>query len=421
MEMIKTYLTLFITILFTSNTFPQNFWEYLGLNGFRVGYITEDNTGRLYASEWQGSGDSVFFSDDGGVNWQSYGEVNDSYYINISSMIALNNNDIILSAWAIQGGGIYKSTDGSLTWQPKNTGLNANDVDKIIKSSDSIYAGATNGVYLSTNDAESWIKLNTEPDTILYVQSIAKSSDGKLFAIDFDNALRSTDNGVTWDTINNGINASQLNSLIISSGKYLLLGTESIGIYKSTDWGDNWELKELVIVRTMTTNSSGYIMAGVDFDGLLLSTDDGESWEQINSGLPSPTWINSVYFDKDGYAYCGVHNFGIYKSTSPVTSVDEVVDVQPKEFKLFQNYPNPFNPSTKIKFTVPVVETGHAPSLQLVVYDILGNKIATLVNEEKPAGSYEAEFDGSNLSSGIYIYKLTAGNFTDSKKLILLK
>jgi len=420
MKIIKILLILFITILLTSKAFSQNFWEYKGLNGTFIGYITEDNTGRLYASEWQGSGDSVFFSDDGGEQWQSYGEVNDSFYINISSMVALDNNDIILSAWAMQGGGIYKSTDGSLSWMPKNTGMSAKGVDKIIKSSDSIYAGATDGVYLSIDDAESWIKLNVEPDSF-YVWDIAKSGNGKLFAIDFEDALRSTDNGVTWDTINNGIEASQFISLVISDEKYLLLGAESIGIYKSTDWGANWVLKKLVSVRTMTTNSSGYIMAGVDFEGLLLSTDDGESWQQMNSGLPSPTWINSVYFDREGYAYCSVHNFGIYKSTSPVTSVDEVMDIQPKEFKLFQNYPNPFNPSTKIKFTIPIVKTGHSSSVQLVVYDVLGNKIATLINEEKTAGTYEVKFSGSALTSGIYFYRLQVNDYFAVKKMLMIK
>jgi len=93
------------------------------------------------------------------------------------------------------------------------------------------------------------------------------------------------------------------------------------------------------------------------------------------------------------------------------------------DFKLSQNYPNPFNPSTKIKFTIPSVETGHAVSLHttLIIYDVLGNEIAPLVSEEKSAGTYEVDFDGTDLPSGVYFYRLQAGNFGETKKMILLK
>ncbi len=74
-----------------------------------------------------------------------------------------------------------------------------------------------------------------------------------------------------------------------------------------------------------------------------------------------------------------------------------------------------------MKYEIPGQARNDNRNVQLKVYDILGNEVATLVNVEKPAGNYEVKFDGSNLASGIYIYRLTAGNFTDSKKLILLK
>jgi hypothetical protein len=85
-------------------------------------------------------------------------------------------------------------------------------------------------------------------------------------------------------------------------------------------------------------------------------------------------------------------------------------------FELLQNYPNPFNPTTKIGFRIS--DRGF---VTLKIYDILGNEIATLVNEEKPTGEYEVVFSGTNLPSGIYFYKLTAGKFSDTKKLVLLK
>jgi hypothetical protein len=93
-------------------------------------------------------------------------------------------------------------------------------------------------------------------------------------------------------------------------------------------------------------------------------------------------------------------------------------------FYLDQNYPNPFNPSTIIKYTISnVIASGTKQSQQVLlkVYDILGNEIATLVNEEKPAGTYEIEFNGTGLSSGVYLYKLQAGDFVATKKMILMK
>jgi len=105
--------------------------------------------------------------------------------------------------------------------------------------------------------------------------------------------------------------------------------------------------------------------------------------------------------------------------------INIVIDFSPNEFELFQNYPNPFNPTTKISFTIPFVGTGLALSVQLKVYDILGNEVATLVNEEKAAGTYEVEFNSTvgshQLSSGVYFYRLQAGDFVQTKKMILMR
>jgi hypothetical protein len=97
---------------------------------------------------------------------------------------------------------------------------------------------------------------------------------------------------------------------------------------------------------------------------------------------------------------------------------------QPTEYKLEQNYPNPFNPTTKIRYSIPNVETHNDASLRnvtLKIYDILGDEVATLVNEKKEAGYYEIEFNASSIASGVYIYRLQSGSFTSSKKMMVLK
>jgi len=94
----------------------------------------------------------------------------------------------------------------------------------------------------------------------------------------------------------------------------------------------------------------------------------------------------------------------------------KLMETTPHSYKLENNYPNPFNPSTKISWQSPV--SSHQT---LKVYDLMGNEVATLVDEYKPAGNYNAEFDASNLASGIYFYKLQAGAFAETKKMILTK
>jgi hypothetical protein len=88
----------------------------------------------------------------------------------------------------------------------------------------------------------------------------------------------------------------------------------------------------------------------------------------------------------------------------------------PDKFGLFQNYPNPFNPTTSIKYQVESIKF-----IKLVVYDILGKEAATLVNETQSPGVYEVTFDGSQYSSGVYFYKLVAGDFSEVKKMLLIK
>ncbi|MBK7499508.1 MAG: T9SS type A sorting domain-containing protein [Ignavibacteriales bacterium] len=123
--------------------------------------------------------------------------------------------------------------------------------------------------------------------------------------------------------------------------------------------------------------------------------------------------------NKIGYAV-GAGGTILRTTNGGVTFIEDEENnfTQPKEFLLQQNYPNPFNPSTNIQYAISSTQF-----VTLKVYDLLGREVATLVNEEKPAGSYNAQFTMNNvqLSSGIYFYKLQAGDFVETKKMILLK
>ncbi|HSL88319.1 MAG TPA: T9SS type A sorting domain-containing protein, partial [Ignavibacteriaceae bacterium] len=110
------------------------------------------------------------------------------------------------------------------------------------------------------------------------------------------------------------------------------------------------------------------------------------------------------------------HNSGEVVELLISTSVENSSEFIATEYSLSQNYPNPFNPSTRIKYQVTGISR-----VSLKVYDILGREAATLVNEEKPAGTHQVTFDASSLASGIYFYKIQAGSFVETKKMILLR
>jgi len=137
---------------------------------------------------------------------------------------------------------------------------------------------------------------------------------------------------------------------------------------------------------------------------------------------PAP-WEYSHIFTTAGNNpyYCALHGGPGGQGMSGVIIVENPVGVPVDEliadkFELQQNYPNPFNPTTSISFSIP-----SSAFTSLKVYDIIGNEVATLVNEEKTAGNYEVRFNASSLTSGTYFYKLSAGSFTEVKKMILLK
>ncbi|MCU0344177.1 MAG: T9SS type A sorting domain-containing protein [Ignavibacterium sp.] len=124
-----------------------------------------------------------------------------------------------------------------------------------------------------------------------------------------------------------------------------------------------------------------------------------------------------AWMDQRRGAYLDIYGQGIDSTGSlGSTTLVENDNSLPASFNLYQNYPNPFNPITTISYQLPV-----SGQVSLKVYDVLGKEIATLVNEEKPAGSYEVDFNAAGLSSGIYFYKLSAGRFVETKKMIYLK
>jgi hypothetical protein len=152
---------------------------------------------------------------------------------------------------------------------------------------------------------------------------------------------------------------------------------------------------------------------------------DGSDWQQqiIVDASGSSTILGqqtSMQLDNQGYSTGPLTGNVKYTTNKLITNVEQESEIK-LNFLLNQNYPNPFNPTTTIQYSVPSVGAYLNTPVQLKVYDVLGNEIAILVNERKPAGTYEVIFDANDLTSGIYFYQLRAGDLIETKKMLLLK
>ena len=157
------------------------------------------------------------------------------------------------------------------------------------------------------------------------------------------------------------------------------------------------------------------MLLGTEDSGVFLYSDEGDSLGSRNEGLTNLN-VLTLHLDNNGYVYAGTGNGVWRRPLSEVTSVGENQIEIPLSYILSQNFPNPFNPSTTIKYSIPQLS-----SVQIKIFDVLGNEIETLVNEEKPVGTYELNWNAANLPSGVYFYQLQAENFVQTRKMILLK
>jgi Secretion system C-terminal sorting domain/Beta-propeller repeat len=178
------------------------------------------------------------------------------------------------------------------------------------------------------------------------------------------------------------------------SGNVYVTGFTGVGFYSD--------------YTTIKYNSSGTQQWLTSYSALGSSSEDARSIALDDLG--------NVYITGYSSTDTTLWDYATMKYVQSVNSVDNSLPNIPGRFVLEQNFPNPFNPSTTIHFSVPSSEF-----VTLKVFDVLGNEVATLVNEEKPAGFYEVNFNAAGLSSGIYFYKLKAGSFVETKKMLLIK
>jgi carboxypeptidase T len=262
----------------------------------------------------------------------------------------------------------------------------------------------------SESGASHWIKTGTG---ILWDSTFIDPYDGSKNFSDsrYGNAKNNTNNYFTLlDTINL---ISTTNPRIEFAAKWAEeVNADYTRIQVSTNFGTSW----INVPGRYTTNVSGQpsytAIKHWKNEQINLNTYIGQRIKirfnlVTDAGVPG----DGFYFD----------NFKVLNYVDTPTIVNYLSSEIPTEYKLFQNYPNPFNPVTKIQFSIPRDVRGEMQDAKLVVFDITGKEIVTLVNQKLSAGNYSVDFNGVNLPSGIYYYKLEAGDFVETKRMILLK
>ena len=241
--------------------------------------------------------------------------------------------------------------------------------------------------------------------------------------------FKTTDGGTNWSSqFGNSTPFASCAFISNQVGWVTSAGFESVGILNTVNGGNTWELQ--YIPDTLSFESINSILfindqkgwtAGSRFldplESRILHTDNGGlTWEPQN--VLANVGLNSIFFI-DEYVGWVVGDSGTVLHTTnggQFYTENEKINKFIDKFVLSQNYPNPFNPATTIKYSIT-----ERVSITLKVYDVLGNEIATLINEEKSIGSYDVKFDASGLPSGVYFYQLKAGDFVETKKMLLMK
>ncbi|HES59324.1 MAG TPA: T9SS type A sorting domain-containing protein, partial [Caldithrix sp.] len=268
----------------------------------------------------------------------------------------------------------------------------------------------------------SWQEKN-EGLTNLFTRAIAINDSGHIFVGTQEGIFFSDDNGELWESRNNGLPGTIIYALGVNKNGDVYAHIFMYGVYKSEDNGQNWVSAGTGLVGTVTGfvfNSVGFIFACTSYQGVYCSGNNGASWRAINDGLVC-TDIKCMAIGPNDEIIAGSWGGGVFKSqNSTLVSINDEI-IKPNAIELAQNYPNPFNPTTTIRYSV---ETQNFASQQidLSIYNVLGQKVATLVNGKQPTGTYSVQWNAKGFTSGIYFCTLTSNNgYSLTRKLVLLK
>jgi photosystem II stability/assembly factor-like uncharacterized protein len=364
---------------------------------------------------------------DGGLTWtaaSTTGQINGTAYC----MDAFDANTAFVSSSPSTGTFIYKTTNGGANWTQvfSQTGGFLDGIQMLNANTGYAMGDPVSGVWTilqTTNGGDNWTQMPSAP-----TQVGTEAGWNNSFQLVGNNMWFGTNNSKLYGSTNLGLNwasgpiTGQANSYALHFNSATLGINVGTIAQITTNGGSNWT------TTTGTVPGTGNMLAAEGFGtstfwigrgtGIYMTTNLGDNW----AAVPGITVAGSVYAMDfaivggcpTGWAVTSTGNIYAMKIITGVSG--EPANNVPKDYILSQNYPNPFNPSTKISFSLP-----QANNVKLVVYDLQGKEVATLVNSYMNAGNHSVEFNASSLASGVYLYRIEAGSFTAAKKMILVK
>ncbi|MCU0407041.1 MAG: YCF48-related protein [Ignavibacteriaceae bacterium] len=412
-----------------------------GYNWERVSKSIKDDIAKVDfvspSTGWALSYYSLYKTSDGGYNW--FNQLD--FYGGYNSVMGIEMLDS-LKGFILTPDNIYATNNGGIDWDSIYFGdriIFYGGVTFLNEYLGIIFGGAEEEIpgsnnyniqsnFITTNGGITWQKI-TYPIGSQYAQSqkMKFTDPDHLWSINQKGIWLSKDTAKTWQSVWStdyfvgGYSFDFIDSL---NG---ILSYSYGGIPITTDGGENWI--EYSLTRGIQFRDVQIV--GTDIFGryrIFLAGDRGRVTKFVTDVMPSeqhyPTYtirkLNDIHLlmqDRLPYLWVAGEGFTILKgNTEIVFNIDEDKNGFIKEFELQQNYPNPFNPTTNIQYAI-----SSRQFVKLTVYDLLGREIETLVNEEKTAGTYEVTWYAGGLPSGVYFYQLRAGEFIETKKMLLLK
>jgi photosystem II stability/assembly factor-like uncharacterized protein len=325
--------------------------------------------------------------------------------------LAANGNDLYAGTYYGSTGGVFRSTNNGTSWA--QTGLNS-WIISLTFSGNNLYAGTASGLYLSTDKGLNWSSCGLDGSPVNNIVFNANNIYAGTYSV-----LESWDKGINW--MNTGPDMTVYSLAVCENN--IFAGTQGKGIWKRqlSSFLTPVEITSFITVvqnnlvelnwSTATeTNNRGFEIQRKTSSGEYV-TVGFKNGNGTSTKINYYTWAEKLQPGKYSYRLKQTDYNGKFEYSKTIEA-----DVVPNAINLEQNFPNPFNPTTTISFSLP-----KSDNVKLTVYNAIGNIVATIVNEYKPAGNYSVQFKGSNLASGIYLYRLESGNYSATKKFILMK
>lgn len=424
-------------------------WTYVnkGLSDLKVTKLLIDST-----IVYSGTKTGVYRSTNWGSSWH---QINSGIGGIVTTCLEGSSNMLITGSYLM---GLFRSSNGGQSWEPPSYGMIANEINKLAIYDNKIYAGTSGycgeygGLYSSSDAGRTWFYLHGANE----VFGIVAFNNNIFIGTWGEGIKRSTDNGLSWVNINQGLPSNfLLNLALIDTVIFASSSLNATGIYRSNNKGNSWininNGIPFTVVSCMKTNGNK-IYVNLNSVGKYVSSDYGNSWTQLGNVNTNFTDFefyqnhifasgNGVYHSSDGgvhwrdkseglwnkevqslkylggYLYAGIYGASVWKrSVSEIIGIENSNSEIPCRYELSQNYPNPFNPTTSISFSIPKLDF-----VILEVFNTQGKLIKTLVKGTLGTGTYKYYFDASSLPAGVYFYRLFTKQYQQTRKMILLK